>query len=93
MSGNEVITVKGADSKASPSLGRRKQKKHRSEQGFHVFADQGLQVRSGMRYLAEKTHDCVPVSRVAVLVICKSCLMSPSNILSSTCLEPHERHG
>lgn len=32
-------------------------------------------------------------SHVAVLVICKSCLMSPSNILSSTRLEPHERHG
>ena len=46
-----------------------------------------------MRYLPEKTHDCVPISRVAVLVICKSCSMSPSKILSSTCLEPHERHG
>lgn len=31
MSGNEVITVEGGDSKASPSLGRRKQKKDRSE--------------------------------------------------------------
>ena len=46
-----------------------------------------------MRCPPEKTHDCVPISRVAVLVICKSCFMSPSNILSSTCLEPHERHG